>query len=57
MPDHYNEKHHPVPTHPSVAPPPPVGNEREANEQPLPGTGSRYNKDGSKKELGVGWGD
>ena len=31
---------HPVPGHPSVAPPPPVGYEREANQQPtapLPG--------------------
>ena len=24
--------------------------------QPVKGTGSRYNKDGSKKDLGVGWG-
>ncbi len=25
------------------------------NEEVLPGTGSRYNKDGSKRNLGVGW--
>tara|TARA_R100000008_G_scaffold83147_1_gene68176 strand:- start:97 stop:285 length:189 start_codon:yes stop_codon:yes gene_type:complete len=25
-------------------------------ENPLPGTGSKYNPDGSKRELGVGWG-
>ena len=25
-------------------------------ENVLPGTGSRYNKDGSKRDLGVGWG-
>ena len=25
------------------------------NEEVLPGTGSRYNKDGSKRDLGVGW--
>ena len=24
--------------------------------QPVKGTGSRYNKDGTKRELGVGWG-
>ena len=27
----------------------------KVNEEVLPGTGSKYNPDGSKRELGVGW--
>ena len=59
MPGHYQSP----PPPPPLAPKPkqkkhknrPAPHPQDVN-QPVPGTGSRYNKDGSKKDLGVGWG-
>lgn len=65
MPDHYNRPGPPPP--PAIKPPKrPEKSEKSAFDEqktddaagkPLPGTGSRYTKDGKKrKDLGVGWG-
>ena len=62
MPDHYNR---PGPPPPPAIKPPSRPEKSAFDEQktedaagkPLPGTGSRYTKDGKKKkDLGVGWG-
>ena len=60
MPGHYQGP--PPPPAPKPKPPKqkkhknrPAPHRQDVN-QPVPGTGSRYNKDGSKRELGVGWG-
>ena len=59
MPGHYQGP--PPPPAPKRKPPKlkhknrPAPHPQDVN-QPVPGTGSRYTKDGKKRELGVGWG-